>query len=187
MPAIAAAALARMRAETELMPATSTTEAASSMSLAPTIGRVSPAAIVETISLGTPTGQRPHGLGGDRRVARAARREHAVAAPLGDAAPATTAVAPRAIVEHGLAAIARGAQRLDVGAGRGGHLLAPHVGLDQRLAHDAGVDEDRGDARGLQAIAQERVLAALRVQRAYEHDGLRCHQLLLGRFSRDGT
>ena len=53
---MAAAALARMRAETELMPATSTTEAASSMSLAPTIGRVSPAAMVDTISLGTPTG-----------------------------------------------------------------------------------------------------------------------------------
>ncbi len=56
MPAMAAAAFARMRAEIELIPATSTTEAASSMSLAPTIGRVSPAAIVETISLGTPTG-----------------------------------------------------------------------------------------------------------------------------------
>ena len=53
---MAAAAFARMRAETELMPATSTTEAASSMSLSPTIGRVSPAAIVDTISLGTPTG-----------------------------------------------------------------------------------------------------------------------------------
>ena len=50
-----------------------------------------------------------------------------------------------------------------------------------------GVDEDVRDARGVQAIAQERVLAALRVQRAHEHDGLVCHQLLLARFRRDGT
>ena len=123
IPAIAAAALARMRAETELMPATSTTEAASIMSLAPTIGRVSPAAIVETISFGHADRQRPHGLGGDRGVARAAGRQHAVAAPLG-VRRSTTAVAPRAIVSTAWPAIAGGAQGLDVGAGRGRDLLA---------------------------------------------------------------
>ena len=97
IPAMAAAALARMRAETELMPATSTTEAASSMSLAPTIGRVSPAAIVETISLGTPTGS--------ARMASAAI--DVLPEPPAASTPSqrpsayrrsTTAVAPRAIV-----------------------------------------------------------------------------------------
>ena len=56
MPAIAAAALARICAEIELMPATSVTEAIIAMSATPTYSRVSPAAIVETISFGTPTG-----------------------------------------------------------------------------------------------------------------------------------
>ncbi len=123
MPAMAAAAFARMRAETELMPATSTTEAASSMSLAPTIGRVSPAAIVETISLGTPTGRRLHGLRGDRGVARAARREHAVAAALRVEARDHRRRAARHR-EHGLTAVAGGPQHLDVRTGGGRDLLA---------------------------------------------------------------
>ena len=118
IPAMAAAALARMRAETELMPATSTTEAASSMSLAPTIGRVSPAAIVETISLGTPTGS--------ARMASAAI--DVLPEPPAASTPSqrpsaysrsTTAVAPARHRQHGLAAVAGRAQRLDVGA-RGG-------------------------------------------------------------------
>ena len=54
-----------------------------------------------------------------------------------------------------------------------------HVGLDQRRAHDARVDEHGADARSVQAVAQERVLAALRVERSYEYDGRVCHQLLL--------
>ena len=45
-----------MRAEIELTPATSVTDAISVRSLAPMYARVSPAATVETISLGTPTG-----------------------------------------------------------------------------------------------------------------------------------
>src|SRR5262245_31714102 len=56
MPATAAAALAMMRAEIWLTPATSTTEYIIVMSTAPTYGRVSPEATVETTSLGTPTG-----------------------------------------------------------------------------------------------------------------------------------
>ena len=50
-----------------------------------------------------------------------------------------------------------------------------------------GVDEDRADARRVQAVAQERVLAALRVQRAHEHDGLVCHLPSLLPFQGDGT
>ena len=56
MPAIAAAAFARIRAETWLIPAMSTTEYVIVTSTAPTYGRVSPEASVETISFGTPTG-----------------------------------------------------------------------------------------------------------------------------------
>ena len=56
MPAIAPAALAMMRAETLFTPAMSTTEYIIVTSTAPTYGRVSPDATVETISFGTPTG-----------------------------------------------------------------------------------------------------------------------------------
>ena len=56
MPAIAAAALARIRPEMELTPATSATEAISVRSVAPMYSVVSPAATVDTMSLGTPTG-----------------------------------------------------------------------------------------------------------------------------------
>ncbi len=54
--AIAAAAFARIRSEIALIPAMSTTEYVIDTSTAPTYGRVSPEAIVETISFGTPTG-----------------------------------------------------------------------------------------------------------------------------------
>src|SRR4051794_5911261 len=57
MPAIAPAALVRICAEIWLMPAMSTTEYIIVTSTAPTYGRVSPDASVETISLGTPTGR----------------------------------------------------------------------------------------------------------------------------------
>jgi hypothetical protein len=57
IPAMAPAALLSIRAETELMPAMSTTEYIIVMSTAPTYGRVSPDASVETISFGTPTGR----------------------------------------------------------------------------------------------------------------------------------
>jgi hypothetical protein len=56
MPAIAPAALVRIRAEIEFTPAMSTTEYIIVTSTAPTYGRVSPEARVETISFGTPTG-----------------------------------------------------------------------------------------------------------------------------------
>ena len=56
IPAIAPAAFAMIRADTELTPEMSTTEYIIVTSTAPTYGRVSPEATVETISFGTPTG-----------------------------------------------------------------------------------------------------------------------------------
>src|SRR6185312_16273878 len=56
MPAMAAAALPSTRREIRLSPATSTTEYMTQTSLAPTYGDTSPEAIVETSSLGIPTG-----------------------------------------------------------------------------------------------------------------------------------
>jgi hypothetical protein len=74
---------------------------------------------------------------------------------------------------HGIdrgAAIA-GAHELGVvGAAGARDLLAPDVGLDLWLAQHAGVDEDDVDAGFAQAVAQEAVLDALRVQRADEDD-----------------
>ena len=67
MPAAAAAAFVMIRAETRLTPAMSTTEYIIVTSTAPTYGRVSPEASVETISLGTPTGS--------ARIARVAIEE----------------------------------------------------------------------------------------------------------------
>ncbi len=64
MPAIAPAAFAMIRAETRLTPEMSTTEYIIVTSTAPTYGRVSPEATVETSSFGTPTGS--------ARIARAA-------------------------------------------------------------------------------------------------------------------
>ena len=56
MPVIAATALLKIVAEKELMPATSTMEGNMAISDAPTYGEVSPDAMVDTITLGTPTG-----------------------------------------------------------------------------------------------------------------------------------
>src|SRR5579875_4186495 len=57
MPAIAAAALLKMRSETRLIPEISTTEYIIVTSTEPTYGLVSPEARVETISFGTPIGR----------------------------------------------------------------------------------------------------------------------------------
>jgi hypothetical protein len=56
IPNIAPAAFAMIRADTRLTPAMSTTEYIIVTSTAPTYGRVSPDATVETRSFGTPTG-----------------------------------------------------------------------------------------------------------------------------------
>ena len=56
MPANACAALASTCSLMRLMPCTSVTECIMQMSLGPTYGRVSPLAMVLTMSLGTPMG-----------------------------------------------------------------------------------------------------------------------------------
>ena len=170
IPAIAPAALAMIRAEIRLTPEMSTTEYIIVTSTAPTYGRVSPEASVETISFGTPDRERAHRARRDRRAARAAEGEHALEPPL--------LVQPQ---HDGLGA---GAHRLDrgaavaaarelghVGAGRARDLVAVDVGRDpDRLVH-AGVDHERLDALREQAVAEERVLGALRVERPEQRDG----------------
>ena len=80
----------RICAEIRLIPAMSTTEYIIVMSAAPTYGRVSPEASVETISFGTPTGS--------ARIARAAIDELPEPPTRGDAVEAALGVQPR---EHG--------------------------------------------------------------------------------------
>ena len=67
-------------AEIRLTPAMSTTEYIIAMSTAPTYGRVSPEARVETRDLRYPDRKCPHRLSDERRVARAAESEDAVEA-----------------------------------------------------------------------------------------------------------
>ena len=57
MPASACAALASTRSLMRFRPCTSVTEYIMQMSLGPTYGRVSPLAMVDTMTLGTPTGK----------------------------------------------------------------------------------------------------------------------------------
>ena len=125
---------------------------------------------VETISFGTPTGS--------ARIARAAIDEPpeppsariAVEPALARAASSTTASAPSAIAVDRRAAVAGSGERGDVGAGGARDLVARDVRLDaDRLVH-AGVDDQHVDAVLEQAFAQERVLGALRVERAEEDD-----------------
>ena len=172
MPAIAPAAFAMIRAETRLTPEMSTTEYIIVTSTAPTYGRVSPEATVETSSFGTPTGS--------ARIACAAIDEPpeppsariAVEPALGVETRTTTASAPAPIAVDCRAAIAR-ARRARLCPRRPARAtsLAAHVGHEpDRLVH-AGVDDDDVDAVLEQPVAQERVLDALRVERADQDDG----------------
>ena len=68
------------------------------------------------------------------------------------------------------AAVARLAERREIGSGRSGDLVLRDVGLDQRLEH-AGVDEHDVHAVLAQAVAQVVVLLPLRVERAEQDDG----------------
>ena len=83
MPAIAPAAFAMIRAETRLTPAMSTTEYIIVTSTAPTYGRVSPDATVETSSLGTPTGSARIARVAIDDAAGPAQREDPVEPPVG--------------------------------------------------------------------------------------------------------
>ena len=78
MPAIAPAALARIRRDNGFSPAMSTTEYISVMSLTSTYGVVLPDAIVDTISFGTPTGSVAHRGGDHRRAPSTAQAECAI-------------------------------------------------------------------------------------------------------------
>ena len=160
-----------IRAETRLTPAMSTTEYIIVTSTAPTYGRVSPDATVETISFGTPTGSariarvaideppeppsarmpssRPCGVQLAGRPPRRLRPSPSTAAPRSPAAASSATSAPAARATS---------SRLD-------------VGLDADRLVDAGVDDQHVDAVLEQPLAQERVLVALRVERAEEDDG----------------
>jgi hypothetical protein len=123
----------------------STIEYVIEMSVAPTYGRVSPEASVETISFGTPTGngedpgEAPFGVQPAHYLGRAT--PHRV---------------------DGRATVAGLAQRRDVRARGGGDLLLPNVGLSEGLEHTR-VDEDDVHALLSQPCAQVVVLQPLGV------------------------
>ena len=123
------------------------------------------------MSLGTPTGSVAHRLRGDRRVARAADGGDAVEPALGvqprraprrRRGPSRRPRAPRSAARTSSAWSAPPAR---------GDLLARDVGLDERLAQHAGVDEQHLGPALADAVAQVGVLEALGVERADEHDG----------------
>jgi hypothetical protein len=121
--------------------------------------------------LGHPDGQRPHGGGRDRGVARPACGEHALAAPLVEQ-PTDDLRSSRAHRLHGGTAIGQGGQ---LEPARCGHVLAPHVGRGARRSLGPDVDEQGGDAGPLEPFAQERVLLPLGVEGADEDDGRGTH------------
>ncbi len=175
MPAIAPAAFARIRSEIRFSPEMSTTEYVIDTSVAPTYGRVSPEASVETISFGTPTG-RP-------RIACAAIDE--LPEPPTERMPSsrpsackrrTISAAPRPIASTAAPRSPASRSAADVGPGGGRDLLLAHVGLRQRLEH-ARVDQHDVHALLAQPRAQVVVLLALRVERAEQDDG--GHALLI--------
>ena len=154
----------------------STTEYIIVTSTEPTYGLVSPEATVETISFGTPIGSCAHRVRDERRAARAAEPADRVEPALGVEALDDL----RRAAGHRLdrrAAVARGGERGDVGAGSGRDLVARHVGRRERLADDPRVDEHDVDAVLADPVGEERVLLPLRVERSDEDDGR--HGLLL--------
>ena len=170
IPTSAPAALTMIRVRIAFIPAMSTTEYIIVTSTGPKYGLVSPDAAVETISFGTPTGS--------RCIACVA----SVVPPVPPSAPIASKPALGVEPQHDLrrsaghrldrrAPVARVGERLHVGAGRRCHLLPRHVRLGERLAEDAGVDQQHVDPALADAVAEVRVLLALRVQRPDEQDG----------------
>ena len=134
---------------------------------------MSPDATVETMSFGHADGEVAHRARRDRGVARAADRRHAVDAPLAvQAGEHRSRAAPHDV--HRLAAVGVADEVRVLGARRARDLLAVDVGRDPRLPEDARVDEQHVDPGLAQAVAHERVLVALRVEGAQQHD--RGHQ-----------
>src|SRR5216683_2206212 len=104
--------------------------------------------MVETISLGTPTGR------------------------------ARIALVAIAVFPDPLAAIAGGGQGVQVHAGFGRDFLAGDVGLRERPVQRPDVNEDCLDARQREPVAQVLVLRAFGVQSADEDNGLLAHWTL---------
>ena len=130
---------------------------------------MSPEAAVETISFGTPIGSRCMTCAGDGRASGPAERSDRVEPALGMEPQHDL---PRA-AGHRLerrAPVARVGECVHIHAGRGRHLLASHIGLDDRLAEDAGVDQQHVDTPLPEPVAEVGVLLALGVQRADEDD-----------------
>ena len=171
MPAIAPAALVRIREEIWLIPEMSTTEYIIVTSVAPTYGRVSPEATVETMSFGTPTGRsriacaaidelpEPPTAAAPSRRPSACSRASTAAAPR----PMASTAAPRSAGADELGVVgAAGARDLLARRRRASTCGSPSTPASTRSDVDAGLAE---------AVAQEAVLDALRVQRADEDDG----------------
>ena len=169
MPAIAAAALARICAEIELMPGD-----VGDRRHQRDVGRrrrsraCRPAATVETISLGTPTGS--------ARIAAVAiavlPEPPAASTPSKRPSACSRARERRGRVGHRPDRGAAVGQRAEVGAGLARDLLARDVGLAAaRRAAGAGVGHEHVDAGEREALAQVGVLLALRVERADQQDG----------------
>ena len=110
------------------------------MSLSPTYGRVSPAAIVDTMSLGTPIGRRLHRRRRERRAATAAEGEDPVEPPVG-VEPVTTVPAPSAS-RPSPQTVAGRRQPGRARAGGGGDGDPRRHPRAVGLTHHAGVDDD---------------------------------------------
>ena len=147
----------------------STTEYIIVTSTAPTYGRVSPEATVQTISFGTPTGS--------ARIARVAIDvpPDPPSAMMPSSRPSacssfTTSSAPAAIAVDRGAAVAGRRERADVSACRARDLVVRDVRLDADRLVDARVDDEHLDPALAKPVAQERVLVALRVERPEQDD-----------------
>jgi hypothetical protein len=108
--------------------------------------------------------KRPHRARGNTRAAGTAERTDGVESALG-VEPTYNCCCTAAHRLDGRGAIASVGERLHVRPGRRRHLLASHVVLDQRLAEDAGVDNQHVGALLADAIGEEPVLPPLRVER----------------------
>ena len=158
-----------IRAEIWLMPATSTTEYIIVMSMAPTYGRVSPDATVDTTSFGTPTGS----------CCIAWVTSEVPPVPPMPTMPSSRPSAVQPLDDLGRApahrldrrpAVPGGHELPDLGSGRLRDLLPRDIGIRCRLPEHPRVDEDHVDPVLPQAIAEECVLRPLGVQGADRHD-----------------
>ena len=165
MPQIAPAALARMRRESGFSPAMSTTEYIIVMSFTSTYGAVLPDAIVETITLGTPTGSVAHRRGDHRRAAAAAEAEHAVEAAARRRARAPARCAPRSMTSTAVPRSPRARSAASVAPpARATSSARMSTANGAALAEHAEVHREHVDAARQDQVADEGVLRALRVE-----------------------